>query len=107
MLFTYLSQHYTPKRMVVAGVGVEHFKLVDAVQKYFVDVKPLWETEIELANRKNLNCDRSIAQYTGGMVQVRIFDGYVRLMSKKCAFCRKSVIFRNSLLLGCRFCHTL
>lgn len=69
MLFTYLSQHYTPKRMVVAGVGVEHFKLVDAVQKYFVDVKPLWETEIELANRKNLNCDRSMAQYTGGMVQ--------------------------------------
>lgn len=71
MLFTYLSQHFTPKRMVVAGVGVEHFKLVDAVQKYFVDLQPLWETETDLANiNKNLICDRSIAQYTGGMVQV-------------------------------------
>lgn len=57
--------------MVVAGVGVEHHRLVEAVQKYFVDIKPLWETESDLLiNRRNLSCDLSIAQYTGGMVQV-------------------------------------
>lgn len=71
ILFTYLSQHYSPKRMVIAGVGVEHPKLVEAVQKYFVDIKPLWETESGLViNRKNLSCDYSIAQYTGGLIQV-------------------------------------
>lgn len=64
--------------MVVAGVGVEHFKLVNAVQKYFVDIKPLWESEVDLANiNKNLSCDHSIAQYTGGMVQVRVFSQFV------------------------------
>jgi processing peptidase subunit alpha len=33
ILFTYMKNHYIPKRMVVAGVGVEHKKLVDAVEK--------------------------------------------------------------------------
>ncbi|KAG5884039.1 hypothetical protein JTB14_020450 [Gonioctena quinquepunctata] len=70
ILITYLSNHYTPKRMVVAGVGVEHSRLVEAVQKYFVDVKPIWETESEVChNKKYVSCDHSIAQYTGGMIQ--------------------------------------
>lgn len=61
--------------MVVAGVGVEHPRLVEAVQKYFVDIKPLWETEHGLViNRRNLTVDQSISQYTGGMVQVRDFQ---------------------------------
>lgn len=33
ILFTYLKHHYTPSRMVVAGVGIEHQALVDAVQE--------------------------------------------------------------------------
>ncbi|ERL94085.1 hypothetical protein D910_11367 [Dendroctonus ponderosae] len=69
MLFLYLSQHYTPQRMVVAGVGVEHERLVEAVQKYFVDSKPLWEME-QLFGKKNISgVDKSVAQYTGGIEQ--------------------------------------
>lgn len=33
LLFTYLKNHYTPSRMVVAGVGVDHDRLVESVQK--------------------------------------------------------------------------
>ncbi|XP_044261911.1 mitochondrial-processing peptidase subunit alpha [Tribolium madens] len=70
LLFTYLSQHYTPERMVVAGVGVDHNKLCEAVQKHFVDKKPIWESDRTLFTpHKNLGVDDSIAQYTGGIVQ--------------------------------------
>lgn len=34
MLFTFLKQRFTPNRMVVAGVGVDHGKLVESVQKF-------------------------------------------------------------------------
>lgn len=69
LLFTYLSQHYLPKRMVVAGVGVEHQTLCNAVQKYFVEQKPIWETEHGLFKTSNIiGADDSIAQYTGGYV---------------------------------------
>lgn len=68
-LHTYLKHHYVPSRMVVAGVGVEHDDLVHAVNKYFVDQKPIWEeqTDLVLSNNEN-TVDRSIAQYTGGIV---------------------------------------
>ncbi|KAL1508936.1 hypothetical protein ABEB36_003752 [Hypothenemus hampei] len=69
MLFLYLSQHYTPKRMVIAGVGVEHERLVDTVQKYFVDIKPVWEVESLFGKRPVIEVDKSIAQYTGGLEQ--------------------------------------
>lgn len=71
MLFSFLSQHYTPKRMVIAGVGVEHERLVDVAEKYFIEQAPIWETEKELfTSPKDLSIDESIAQYTGGFVQV-------------------------------------
>jgi processing peptidase subunit alpha len=71
MLFTYLKHHYTPKRMVVAGVGVDHDALVASVQKYFVDLKPIWEEDTDLVvPMLNMKVDDSVAQYTGGMVQV-------------------------------------
>lgn len=61
--------------MVVAGVGVDHGRLCESVQKYFVDKKPIWETEKGLFPRnKNLSVDDSVAQYTGGLVQVRFTD---------------------------------
>lgn len=69
MLFLYLSQHYTPNRMVVAGVGVEHDRLVDAVQKYFVESKPVWEAEQLFSKKQVPGVDKSIAQYTGGIEQ--------------------------------------
>lgn len=71
LLFTYLSQHYDPKRMVIAGVGVHHEELVELSEKYFVNSKPIWETEGGLyMESKQLTVDDSIAQYTGGLVQV-------------------------------------
>ena len=33
-LHSYLSGHMTPRKMVVAGVGVKHQRLVDAVQRW-------------------------------------------------------------------------
>lgn len=59
--------------MVVAGVGVEHQRLVEAVQKYFVDEKPIWATNNNLIiSNKDLVVDDSVAQYTGGLVQVSV-----------------------------------
>lgn len=69
MLFMYLSQHYVPQRMVVAGVGVDHERLVEQVQKYFVDIKPLWEMEQVYDSKLGPGVDKSIAQYTGGLMQ--------------------------------------
>lgn len=53
--------------MVVAGVGIDHKDLVKAVEKYFVDRKPIWEEQNIVSSDKNeLLVDKSIAQYTGG-----------------------------------------
>ncbi|KAK3926471.1 Mitochondrial-processing peptidase subunit alpha [Frankliniella fusca] len=70
LLFTYLKNHFTPSRMVIAGVGVDHDRLVESVQKYFVDQKPVWEENDELIlPGSSLNVDDSVAQWTGGLVQ--------------------------------------
>lgn len=65
MLLTYLKHHHTPKRMVVAGVGVQHDEFVRLVEKHFVDNKPTWEME-SIKNRGASSVDTSFAQYTGG-----------------------------------------
>ncbi|XP_041974153.1 mitochondrial-processing peptidase subunit alpha [Aricia agestis] len=67
IIMNYLQNHYTPDRMVVAAVGVEHEKFVEYVQKYFVDTKPTWHSESS-GEFKPLT-DKSIAQYTGGIEQ--------------------------------------
>ncbi|PNF36735.1 Mitochondrial-processing peptidase subunit alpha, partial [Cryptotermes secundus] len=70
LLFTYLKHHYTPKRMVVTGVGVDHDELLTSVRKYFVDMKPIWEEDTDLVvPTLNMQVDESIAQYTGGIIQ--------------------------------------
>ncbi|KAK6641341.1 hypothetical protein RUM44_013050 [Polyplax serrata] len=69
-LFTYIKNHYTPMRMVVAGVGVEHERLLESVTKYFVDEKPIWvEDESLVSLDSKVLVDDSISQYTGGIVQ--------------------------------------
>lgn len=68
-LFTYLSQHYSPERMVVAGVGVEHEALLESVQKHFVERNSIWVDDKSLVLPiKDLEVDKSRAQYTGGLV---------------------------------------
>lgn len=69
ILFTYLKHHYTPSRMVVAGVGVDHDALVESTERYFVEKKPIWE-ESPVALDKNIRVDNSISQYTGGLIKV-------------------------------------
>lgn len=67
MLLSYLKHHHTPKRMVVAGVGVDHDEFVRVVEKYFVEKKPTWEKE-SVQNRGPASVDVSVAQYTGGLI---------------------------------------
>lgn len=56
---------------MLAGVGVEHQRLVEAAEKYFVEEKPIWEIDDGLVlPTKNLAVDESVAQYTGGIVLV-------------------------------------
>ncbi|KAB7497671.1 Mitochondrial-processing peptidase subunit alpha [Armadillidium nasatum] len=62
-LFTYLKNHHTPERMVLAGVGVSHERLVEYAQKYFVDDLPIWEEDKSLSIRTSLKPDKSYAQY--------------------------------------------
>lgn len=64
-LHSYLRNYYTPDRMVLAGVGVEHEHLVECARKYLLGTQPAWGCE------KAVDVDRSVAQYTGGVVKVK------------------------------------
>ena len=66
ILTDYLRRYYQPSRMVVAGVNVDHQHLIDLTRTYFVEKRPVWYREGE----KPESPDRSIAQYTGGIVKV-------------------------------------
>ncbi|XP_012300590.2 mitochondrial-processing peptidase subunit alpha isoform X1 [Aotus nancymaae] len=64
VLHSYLRNYYTPDRMVLAGVGVEHEHLVECARKYLLGVQPAW------GSVEAVDVDRSVAQYTGGIVKV-------------------------------------
>ncbi|XP_047499626.1 mitochondrial-processing peptidase subunit alpha-like [Penaeus chinensis] len=68
-LFTYLKKHHTPSRMVLAGVGVNHDALVECAQKHFVEHQSIWEMEPALGSSRTIEVDRSVAQYTGGIIK--------------------------------------
>jgi len=61
-LLTYLAAYHRPERMVVAGVGVDHDTLVQAVQRHFVETEPVWN-----GVGSQVPTDASVAQYTGGL----------------------------------------
>jgi len=61
-LLNYLSHYYTPQRMVLAGVGVDHDELVSLAEEHLVNQKPAWNCQEQ--------CDESTAQYTGGLVSL-------------------------------------
>ncbi|XP_063791887.1 mitochondrial-processing peptidase subunit alpha [Pseudophryne corroboree] len=63
-LHSYMHNYYTPDRMVLAGVGIEHDQLLECARKYLQKVEPVW------ASGNPRSIDRSIAQYTGGIVKV-------------------------------------
>ncbi|XP_067868164.1 mitochondrial-processing peptidase subunit alpha [Heterodontus francisci] len=64
LLHLYLRNYYTPDRLVLAGVGVDHDQLVEHAKKYLLGVTPVW------GSGKPTDVDRSISQYTGGIVKV-------------------------------------
>ncbi|KAI1904770.1 hypothetical protein AGOR_G00009110 [Albula goreensis] len=63
LLHTYLRSYYTPDRMVLAGVGIEHEQLVACARKYLLGVKPVWGAGTPG------KVDLSVAGYTGGIVK--------------------------------------
>ena len=60
-----MSQYYDPSRMVIAGVNVDHQKMVELAEKHFVNAKTTW-TPSGVPSP-----DKSVAQFTGGVVKVR------------------------------------
>ncbi|KAK2142073.1 hypothetical protein LSH36_999g00050 [Paralvinella palmiformis] len=69
LLYTFMSNYHTPKRMVLAGVGIKHEELLKQAEKYFVSATPAWKMDGEQVNDK-FGQDLSISQYTGGIVTV-------------------------------------
>ncbi|CAI9717021.1 mitochondrial-processing peptidase subunit alpha [Octopus vulgaris] len=69
LLYTYLHNHHSPDRMVLAGVGMDHEALVALAEEYFLNVTPSWSEDMSLIKPTN-GADKSIAQYTGGLVKV-------------------------------------
>lgn len=67
-LYRYMQSFHTPNRMVLAGVGMEHQALVDMATDIFCSKTPTWE---ESAVLKPPERDNSLAQYTGGILQVK------------------------------------
>nr|KAF6269124.1 peptidase, mitochondrial processing subunit alpha [Myotis myotis] len=63
VLHSYLRNYYTPDRMVLAGVGIEHDHLVECARKYLLGARPAW------GSGAAVDVDRSVAQYTGGVVK--------------------------------------
>ncbi|CAG2164894.1 unnamed protein product [Oppiella nova] len=72
VIFDYLRTYHIPKRMVLAGVGVDHQQLVQLAEQYFVETKPIWTLDSTIvSNSANApEVDESISQYTGGVVTV-------------------------------------
>ncbi|XP_063172296.1 mitochondrial-processing peptidase subunit alpha-like isoform X1 [Candoia aspera] len=64
VLHSYLRNYYTPSRMVLAGVGIEHEQLVECARKYFLGAQPAW------GSGKADDVDKSVAQYTGGILKL-------------------------------------
>nr|KAF6280345.1 peptidase, mitochondrial processing subunit alpha [Pipistrellus kuhlii] len=64
VLHSYLRNYYTPDRMVLAGVGIEHEHLVECARKYLLGARPAW------GSGAAVDVDRSVAQYTGGVVKL-------------------------------------
>ena len=66
-LLSYMKTYHTPERMVLTAVGVDHDELVDLAKKYFLRT-PIWDERDGVKVGKE---DKSIAQYTGGIIKVR------------------------------------
>lgn len=59
-IYEYMKLYHTPDRMVLAGVGVDHEKLVESAKEHFTS-EPIWN---DVQTFKLM--DNGLAQYTGG-----------------------------------------
>lgn len=59
-----MASHFTPSRMVLVGVNVDHAQLVELAEEHFVDPQTSW------SDVNTSPVDESISQYTGGMIKV-------------------------------------
>ncbi len=57
-LCEFLASHYTPSRMVLAGVNVGHEQLVQLAREHFMDMETSW------TGAKQREVDGSMAQFT-------------------------------------------
>lgn len=69
MLKSYTKQFYRPERMVLAGVGIDHQKLVDLGKKYFSVPK----------SEQQVTSDEK-AVWTGGSIMVM---GFFFILNKR------------------------
>ncbi|OUC42576.1 peptidase M16 inactive domain protein [Trichinella nativa] len=69
-LLSFMKTYYTPDRIVVGGVGVDHDQLIEACNEYFEQNVPVWKRRPELLLRQIPDVDRSTAQYTGGEIRI-------------------------------------
>jgi len=67
LMFNFLKHNYRPENMVLAAVGVEHERLVDLAEKYFVERSPIWLEDPSLASEHPLPSPKQKAVYTGGL----------------------------------------
>ncbi len=63
-LLTYLSSHFDPSRMVLAGVNVDHGQFLELAKQYFVGADTSWKG---VAKRQ---IDGSMSQYSSADVKV-------------------------------------
>lgn len=61
-ILQFMKTNFTPSRMAIAGVGVEHNLLVDLAKEYFVTNNTTWEQE-GLVSKKG---EDLASVYTGG-----------------------------------------
>jgi processing peptidase subunit alpha len=60
----YLQCYYTPSRLTVCGVGIDHSSFVEMVKENFMNIQPSWShSEVN----RSLKPDNSVSQYTGGI----------------------------------------
>ncbi|KAI1727337.1 peptidase m16 inactive domain-containing protein [Ditylenchus destructor] len=70
-VYTFMSQYYTPSRIVLAGVGVEHELLEEAGKKFFSEHDSVWAKNPQVLLHDTPPLDNSLAQYTGGEVRIK------------------------------------
>ena len=63
----FLASHYTPSRLVLAGVNVRHEQLVQLAREHFVAAPTSWD------GVKPREVDGSMAQFTSGEVKVCVY----------------------------------